>query len=57
MDYKLFRFPMLEDGIVAIEKKVYELEMREKKGEHLDQVELDWLDFANSVVESHSRLF
>lgn len=56
MDYELFSFPMINDGLIAIEKKLQELETREKKGEELDQVELDWVDFANSIIQSYSGL-
>jgi hypothetical protein len=56
MDYELFTFPMIDDGLVAIERKLHELEKREKQGDSLDQVEQDWLDYANGVIMGLSGL-
>ena len=50
MDYRVFSFPTPKDGIVAIEKEVLSLELRERNGEPLDQVEIDWIDYAHLVL-------
>lgn len=52
MDVFVYRFPRLEDGVVAIDELAYELETRRWKGEKLSPEELDWLDWANTVVLS-----
>lgn len=50
MDYRLYCFPTADDGSRAIEKALLDLEKREREGEPLDQVEKDWIDYANLIL-------
>lgn len=50
MDVFVYEFPRLEDGVAAIEKKLVDLESRERHGERLAPEERDWLDWANLVT-------
>ena len=51
MTYNVYRFPTVEDGINAVEQKLCELlaKYREDRSS-LDPIELDYMDWANTVV-------
>jgi hypothetical protein len=54
MDMYVYRFARLEDGINAVEKQAYELEMRRHRDGTLSPEELDWLDWANTIFQANS---
>ena len=57
MDIKLYSFPILSDGLYAIESKVLELNQKYREG-HLNEIEKSYLDFANTVLDygdTHGR--
>lgn len=48
-EIKLYKFPEFDIcKIVEVEKFVYELEQKYRHGETLDEVELTWMDTANT---------
>lgn len=49
MEYKIFEFPTEVDGLKAVEEKLCELMVKYRDGP-LDPIELDYMDWANSVV-------
>lgn len=53
---EMYSFPVLEDGIKAIEEKVIELTKKYKEGS-IDPIEDDWLSFVNTIldIENDSR--
>lgn len=54
MEMYVYRFARLEDGITAVEKQAYELEMRRHNDGTLSPEELDWLDWANTIFQANS---
>lgn len=49
MDIVLYKFPTMEDeSKTAVEQKYCELVAQYRNGEHLDEIEIDWLDTANN---------
>lgn len=50
MDYKLYNFPTETDGLNLVEQKFCELYAKYRNQEKLDPIELDYMDWANSVI-------
>lgn len=48
MDIRVFHLPTRADGIYTIEKCLQELEHKVRNGAELDEVEIDWMDTANT---------
>jgi hypothetical protein len=48
MDIRVFDLPTREDRTEVIERRLAELERRVQNGEALDEVEVDWMDTANT---------
>lgn len=48
MDVTMFDFPTMRDGRIAVETKYCELLNLYRRGEQLDEIEIDWLDSANT---------
>lgn len=51
MNIRVFTLPTIYDGILVIEKTWCELNTKMRNGAVLDEVELTWLDQANSWFE------
>jgi hypothetical protein len=53
MDYKVYNFPTEEDGVQLVEEKLCELLVKYREDKtSLDPIELDYMDWANSVIIS-----
>jgi hypothetical protein len=50
MDYKLYNFPTENDGIASVEQKLCELYAKYRDQGKLDPVELDYMDWANTII-------
>ena len=48
MDIRVFDLPTRNDDVTLIERRLTELERRARNGEPLDEIELDWMDTANT---------
>lgn len=48
MDVMMFDFPTMRDDRIAVETKYCELLNLYRRGEQLDEIEIDWLDSANT---------
>lgn len=48
MDVVLYSFPTKADGVFAVEQRFCELLSQYRNGEKLDEIEIDWLDSANT---------
>lgn len=48
MDVRVFDLPTCDDDVSLIERRLTELERRARNGEQLDEIELDWMDTANT---------
>jgi len=48
MDIRVFDLPTRDDRTEVIERRLAELERRVQNGEALDEVEVDWMDTANT---------
>lgn len=48
MDIRVYDLPTLRDGLDIIERRFNELEVKYRNGEQLDEIEIDWLDTANT---------
>jgi hypothetical protein len=48
MDIRIFDLPTRHDRPEVIERRLAELERRAQHGENLDEVEIDWMDTANT---------
>ncbi len=48
MDIRMYDLPTLRDGKDIIEKRFNELVIKYRNGEYLDEIEIDWLDTANT---------
>lgn len=57
MDVKVFDFPTMKDGRIAVEHKYCELLNLYRSGEKLDLEALDWMDTANNwLMTTGSKL-
>lgn len=52
MDVKVFNLPTKEDTVAKIEKVYCDLNRRYRNGETLDEVEITWMDTANTWLMS-----
>ena len=50
IDVQVFKLPTKNDNQCDIERMLNKLETRYRRGEKLDEVELTWMDQANSWV-------
>ena len=48
MEIRVFDLPPRSASFDSIEKRLHELEQRSRKGDELDEVEIDWMDTANT---------
>jgi len=48
MDYRVFELPTANSGIREIESRWCELNTKVRNGEKLDEVEINWMDTANT---------
>lgn len=48
MDVRVFNLPTRDDDLYTIERRLYELEERARRGTDLDEVEINWMDTANT---------
>lgn len=48
MDIRVYDLPTQRDSFDIIEKRFNELEVKYRNGEPLDEIEIDWLDTANT---------
>ena len=48
MDVMVYSFPTMADGVSVVEQKFCELMSQYRRGEQLDEIEIDWLDSANT---------
>lgn len=48
MDIRVFDLPTINDAPENIERRICELNTKYRNGEQLDEIELDWLDTANT---------
>lgn len=57
MDIRVFELPTRDDDMFVIERRLTELMSRFRNGEQLDEIELDWMDTANTwLVEAWSNV-
>lgn len=57
MDVKVFDFPTMRDGRIAVETKYCELLNLYRRGETLELEALDWMDTANNwLMTTGSKL-
>lgn len=49
-DKKIYKFPMMNDGLLTVESYFCDLLSQERDGKKLDDEEEDWLNWANSVL-------
>ena len=52
MDYRIFQLPTPKDDVLMIERAWCELNTRLRNGDELDDVELNWMDTANTWLMS-----
>jgi hypothetical protein len=53
MKYKVYDFPTTEDGFSKVEKKLCELMTQYRNNQKsLDPIEVDYMDWANTVIMS-----
>lgn len=53
MDYKMYVFPTLEHGVIAVEEKLCELLLKYRENpKALDPIEVDYMDWANTVLQA-----
>jgi hypothetical protein len=53
MDYTVYRFPTEEDGVALVEEKLCELMVKYRDNqESLDTIEIDYMDWANTIMLS-----
>lgn len=57
MDIKLYTFPTLKDGRIAVEEAYCELLNKYRKKENLTVEELDWMDSANNWLTAVGNKF
>ena len=50
MNVEMYRFPVLSDGYYAVEKQFLEFNSQYRNGEKLDIEQLDWMDWANTIL-------
>lgn len=51
MNYEMYRFPTVKDGVKAVEQKLCELLSKYREdNKSLDPIELDYMDWANTVI-------
>jgi len=51
MNYKIYNFPTEEDGVQLVEQKLCELMAKYRENQNsLDPIEVDYMDWANSVI-------
>lgn len=55
MDIQVYNLPTIQDGIFAIEQKYCELVTKKRSGEQLTIEVLDWLDFANTLLDDSNE--
>ena len=48
VDVRIFDLPTRRDSLIDIERRWCELNTRLRAGERLDEVEIDWMDTANT---------
>jgi hypothetical protein len=48
MDIRIFHLPTRKDDVSIIERRLHELEMYAREGADLDDVEINWMDTANT---------
>lgn len=48
MDIRIFDLPTRDAGILTIERRLRELEEQARRGAKLDEIEIDWMDTANT---------
>lgn len=48
MDIRVYDLPTLNQGRETVEKRLNELENMYRRGEQLDEIEIDWIDTANT---------
>jgi hypothetical protein len=48
MDIRIFDFPTRNDDPYTIERRLRELEEQARRGVELDEVEINWMDTANT---------
>lgn len=48
MDIRVFDLPTLVQGRETVEKRLTELETLYRRGAKLDDIEIDWIDTANT---------
>jgi len=48
MELRVFNLPTIEDDLFVIERTWCELNSRRRNGEALDEVEITWMDAANT---------
>jgi hypothetical protein len=48
MDIRVFDLPTRDDSVSVIERRLSELESAARQGVSLDEIELDWMDTANT---------
>jgi len=55
MDYKIYNFPTEQDGVQLVEQRLCELLVRYRYNkDSLDRIEVDYMDWANSVIMTAS---
>ena len=54
MEVRVYNFPTLRDGRIAVEEMFCELNSRYRNGEVLDPEILDWMDTANNWLTAVS---
>lgn len=52
MDIRVFDLPSREAGVMTIERRLRELEDKARHGDKLDEIEIDWMDTANTWLIS-----
>lgn len=52
MDYRIFELPTANSNISDIESHWCELNTKRRNGEKLDEVEMNWMDTANTWLSS-----
>jgi hypothetical protein len=55
MTVKQYSLPTLSEGLVAIQAKRRDLQHKYMFGFRLDSEELDWMDWAESVLDGDSQ--
>lgn len=52
MDVNVYNLPLKDDNVAKIERVYCDLHRRYKNGEELDEVEMTWMDTANTWLMS-----